>query len=311
MNNENQNRACRSVGIEVSAAERIAVCMADDNTVIASVREAADNPESSITELVEFIARLQSDYSGLDGVGVAVPGLIRRETGRVDYSARIPSHAGLDIANEIRSRTGLPAVIENDANAAAYAEYKLGAGRGSRHMFYATIGTGVGGALIVDGRVWHGAAGYAGEFGYMAINSDGMRLEEVASADNIVRRTRSRFHQDNTSSLKRIGEQSITIADVLTASVNDDDFAKMMLERTGTYIGTAVASVINLLNIETIVIGGPTMLAGNVLLNSIVRSARELSFTPSFESTLILAGELGDLAAATGAALLAAESSAN
>jgi predicted NBD/HSP70 family sugar kinase len=89
------------------------------------------------------------------------------------------------------------------------------------------------------------------------------------------------------------------------AAVSDDDFARLMLERTGNYIGTAIASVINLLNIETIVVGGPTMLAGNVVLNAIIRSARELSFSPSFESTLILAGELGDRAAASGAALLA------
>src|SRR5262249_38949248 len=103
MDNENQNRACRSVGIEVSAVERITVCLADDNTIIASVREAADDPESSIPELVDFIGRLQSDYSSVAAIGVAVPGLIRRKTGRVDYSARIPSHAGVDIANEIRS----------------------------------------------------------------------------------------------------------------------------------------------------------------------------------------------------------------
>ena len=75
----------------------------------------------------------------------------------------------------------------------------------------------------------------------------------------------------------------------------DDDFARLMLERTGNYVGTAIASVINLLNIETVVIGGPTMLAGNVMLNAIIRSVRELSFSPSFESTLILAGELGEL----------------
>jgi glucokinase len=155
--------------------------------------------------------------------------------------------------------------------------------------------------------VWHGAAGFAGEFGYVAVNSDGMRLEEVASADNIVRRTRARFHQDNTSSLNKLDEQAITIDDILNASLADDDFARLMLERTGNYIGTAVASVINLLNIETIVIGGPTMQAGNVLLNAIVRSAKELSFAPSFESTLILAGELGASAAACGAALLASE----
>jgi predicted NBD/HSP70 family sugar kinase len=134
-----------------------------------------------------------------------------------------------------------------------------------------------------------------------------MRLEEVASADNVVRRTRARLHQDNTSSLNRLSEQSLNIADILNAAMADDDFARLMLERTGSYVGTAVASVINLLNIETVVIGGPTMLAGNVLLNAIIRSARELSFGPSFESTLILAGEIGEMASASGAALLAAE----
>ncbi|HYJ91771.1 MAG TPA: ROK family protein [Pyrinomonadaceae bacterium] len=310
MENKNQDRACSYVGVEASANELIAICLADDNVMIASEREPVESLDASVPQLIDFIERFRSKYDDIKSVGIAVPGLIRRETSRVAYSARIPSHAGIDIANEIRTRTGLDALIENDANSAGYAEYKQGAGRGSRHMFYATIGIGVGGALIVDGRIWHGAAGFAGEFGYIAVNSDGMRLEEVASGENIVRRTRARLHQDSTSSLHRLNEQSMSIGDILTASVNDDDFARLMLKRTGNYIGSAVASVINLLNIETIVIGGPTMLAGNVLLNSIVRSARELSFTPSFESTLILAGELGDLAAATGVAILASEKAA-
>ena len=310
MENKNQDRACSYVGVEASANELIAICLADDNVMIASEREPVESLDASVPQLIDFIERFRSKYDDIKSVGIAVPGLIRRETSRVAYSARIPSHAGVDIANEIRTRTGLDALIENDANSAGYAEYKQGAGRGSRHMFYATIGIGVGGALIVDGRIWHGAAGFAGEFGYIAVNSDGMRLEEVASGENIVRRTRARLHQDSTSSLHRLNEQSMSIGDILTASVNDDDFARLMLKRTGNYIGSAVASVINLLNIETIVIGGPTMLAGNVLLNSIVRSARELSFTPSFESTLILAGELGDLAAATGVAILASEKAA-
>lgn len=311
MNVEDQDRAFKYVGVEASVSERIAVFLAEDGSVLASEREAVNDKERSIAELAEFIGGLNSRYKNFERIGVAVPGLIRRDTGRVAYSARIPVHAGIDIAGDITSLTGLNAVIENDANAAAFAEFKLGAGRGSRNMFYVTIGTGIGGALIVDGRIWHGAAGFAGEFGYVAVNSDGMRLEDVASSENIVRRTRNRFHQDNTSSLNKLEEQSITIADILNAAVNDDDFARLMLERTGTYVGTAIASVINLLNIETIVVGGPTMQAGNVVLNSIIRSAREFSFTPSFESTLILAGELGDLASASGAALLAGEAQAN
>jgi glucokinase len=311
MENEKKESAHSYLGVEASANELIAVLIRADNTTLASEREPIDDLDASVPQLVDLISRQRAKYEEIRSVGVAVPGLIRRETNRVDYSARIPSHTRTDIVSEIKAKTGLNALIENDANAAAYAEYRLGAGRGSRHMFYATIGTGVGGALIVDGRVWHGAAGFAGEFGFIAVNSDGMRLEEVASAENIVRRTRARLHQDSTSSLNRLSEQAMTIGDIQNASINDDDFARLMLKRTGSYIGSAVAAVINLLNIETIVIGGPTMLAGNVLLNSIVRSARELSFTPSFESTLILAGELADLAAATGVALLASEKADN
>jgi len=270
MENQNQDRACTYLGVEASVSELIAVCLDENSSTMSSEREPVESLDASVPQLVDFISRQRSKHDTIASVGVAVPGLIRRETNRVDYSARIPSHAGIDIANEIRNKTGLDAIIENDAN----------------------------------------AAGFAGEFGYIAINSDGMRLEEVASAENIVRRTRARLHQDSTSSLHRINEQSMTIADIQAASLNDDDFARLMLDRTGTYVGSAVAAVINLLNIETIVVGGPTMLAGNVLLNSIVRSARELSFTPSFESTLILAGELADLAAATGVALLACEKAA-
>ena len=308
MSSEQTSSSCAAIGIEVNSSECIAVCLGSDGNMLATERAPVSNPDESVSELVRFAGDLRSKFGSVEKIGVAVPGLIRRETGRVDYSARMPSHAGIDIASQVRSATGLDAVLENDANAAAFAEFKLGAGRGGKHMFYATIGTGIGGAFIIDGRVWHGAAGFAGEFGYVAVNSDGMRLEEVASGDNIVRRTRARFHQDNTSSLNKLNEQAITINDILNAAIADDDFARLMLERTGNYIGTAVASVINLLNIETIVIGGPTMQAGNVLLNAIIRSARELSFAPSFESTLILAGELGESAPACGAALLAAES---
>ena len=308
MMSEESTNSCAAIGIEVNGSECIGVCLNADGAIVDSQRAAIANAEDSVNELCGFAGELKSKCGSAERIGIALPGLIRRETGRVDFSARIPSHVGIDIAKQIKSTTGINAVLENDANAAAFAEYKLGAGRGSKHMFYATIGTGIGGAFIIDGRVWHGAAGFAGEFGYVAVNSDGMRLEDVASAENIVRRTRARFHQDNTSSLNKLNEQAIRIDDILNAATAEDDFARLMLERTGNYIGTAVANVINLLNIETIVIGGPIMQAGNVLLNAIVRSARELSFAPSFESTLILAGELGERAAACGAALLAVDS---
>ena len=178
-------------------------------------------------------------------------------------------------------------------------------GRGSRNMFYVTLGTGVGGAFILDGEIWRGAAGFAGEFGYVPINSEGMKLEEVASTANIIRRTRNRFHQDNTSSLNNLAEEAITLDDILAAARDEDDFAQMMLKRTGAYVGSAVASVINLLNVERIVVGGEIMNAEHLVLDAIIERAGELSFRPSFASTSIVEGSLGENAAAVGAALLA------
>jgi glucokinase len=250
---------------------------------------------------------LEGKFGSFSRVGVAVPGLIRLASGRVAYSEHIPEHSSIDLAAEVEKATGIKAIVENDANAAAYGELKLGAGRGSSNLFYATLGIGVGGALILDNKIWRGVSGFAGEFGYVAINSDGMRLEDVASAANIVRRTRTRFNRDSTSSLNKLDEEQISIHKFVEAAEDGDDFASLMLERTGNYVGTAIATVINLLNIEKIVIGGEIMHAGHLVLDAIVRRARELSFGPSFDNAEIVECELGENAAAVGVALIANE----
>lgn len=292
------------VGVDASVSEFNAVCLDDAGKIIDKRKRPVGNTTDSMAELIEFIQELKEAFGGFQRAGVAIPGLIERATRRVAVSTYIPSHSTTDVSQEIEYATGVSAILENDANAGAFGEYLLGAGRGSQSLFYATFGTGVGGALIIDGKIWHGASGYAGEFGSLAVNSDGMRLEDVASAASIVRRTRDRFHQDNTSSLSRIPEEAITMDDIVNAARGEDDLAMMMMERTGNYIGVAIANVINLLNVPTIVLGGRMMRAGAPLLDSILKVAREFSFRPAFEATKIVVGELGDDAAAVGAALL-------
>ena len=299
--------AKRIVGIEASVTSSRAVCLNGAGEIVGTETAPVDLREPAVPQLNAFISKLASKFGSFDRIGIAVPGLIRRESGRVAYSAHIPEHSAIDISEEIAKSTGVKAVVENDANAAAYGELKLGAGRGSSNLFYATLGVGVGGALILDNQIWRGISGFAGEFGYVAINSDGMRLEDVASAANIVRRTRNRFNRDSTSSLNKLEEEQISIRRIVDAAENGDDFASLMLERTGSYVGTAIATVINLLNIEKIVIGGEIMHAGHLVLDAVTRRARELSFGPSFENAEIVAGELGENAAAVGAALIAAE----
>jgi glucokinase len=305
---ESVDPAMKLVGIESSVTSFRAVCLRPDGEIVGTETGPLSPTESNIPQLTSFIASCKGKFGQFDRVGVAVPGLVHRKSGRVTYSAHIPEHSALDLAAEIKKASGVSTFVENDANAAAYGELKLGAGRGSSNLFYATLGIGVGGALILDNHIWRGISGFAGEFGYVAVNSDGLRLEDVASAANIVRRTRTRFNRDSTSSLNALEEEQISIHQIVAAAENGDDFASLMLERTGSYVGTAIATVINLLNIEKVVIGGEIMHAAHLVLDAVVRRARELSFGPSFENTEIVEGELGENAAAIGVALIANES---
>ncbi len=301
---ENTNQTEKLVGVEVGNSEMIAVCLDKTGGVIDSFKTSIDTEQQKLLQLVNFINDAKQRFNGFEKLGIAVPGLLNSKTNRVAFSTRMPEMVELDLLSELESATNLKIYIKNDANAAAYAEHIFGSGRGSENMFYVTLGEGIGGALIFENNLWYGASGFAGEFGYIAINSEGMKLEDVASSANILQRTRRWFHKDATSSLNTIGEENITITDIVRAANNEDDFAQLMLERTGTYIGTAIAGVINLLNIEKIVIGGEIMQAGEIVLDAVIERAKELSFIPSFETVEIVAGELGENSGAIGAALL-------
>jgi glucokinase len=303
------------IGIDLSGQTTRAAIVTSDGEIIER-REAALERDALVPQVVRMVAELRDKASAIAAIGVGVPGLVNRETDRVIFSSDLPALTRGDLQSELIKATGLSVELENDANAAAYGEYKVGTGRGSRDLFYITIGIGIGGALIFDGKLWLGASGFAGEFGHVTIDNDGIEcrcgnrgcLETVASAPNIVRRTHERLFRDNTSSLSRLAvNREFTAADIAREAKNGDDFALMMIERTGKYIGSAIASVINVLNIERIVLGGGVMEAGDLILNPIIREAGRRSFQPCFEATQILAAALGADAVAIGAALLAGE----
>lgn len=305
--NEFSNQNGKLVGVEVSNSTIKAVCVDKKGDLVDSHAADVSSEGEKFPQIIEFIRHLKDRFGGFEKIGVAIPGLIDQQTKRVAFSTFIPEHEKIDFLGDLESETGVSVVVENDANAAAYAEFLLGAGRGSRNMFYATIGRGVGGAFIFDGKIWRGVSGFAGEFGHIAINADGLKLEGVASRRSIVQRTKNRFHQDHTSSLSKFEEEEISISDIVKAAQKEDDFAQMMLKRTGYYIGTAIAGVINLLNIEKIVVGGDIMQAKHLVLDAIIERAKELSFAPSFKTTQIVEGELGDNSTAIGAAFLSNE----
>lgn len=301
------------IGIDLSGRILRAAVVTSDGS-IAARHEEPITQDRLVEQVAAIIQEFRTSHPPIGAAGIAVPGLVNRQTDRVVSSRDLPASVREDIHAEFTKATGLRIELENDANAAAYGEYKVGAGRGSRDMFYITIGEGIGGAIILGGKLWTGASGFAGEVGHITIDTEGIGcecgntgcLETVASSPNIVRRANERLHRDSTSSLSKLGlNKNFTAADVAHEAKNGDDFSLMMIERTGKYIGTGVASVINLLNIEKIVMGGEVMEAGKLILDPIIHEAQRRAFQPCFEATQIVAGTLGSDAAAIGAAMLA------
>jgi glucokinase len=210
----------------------------------------------------------------------------------------------------------LPVILDNDANAAAYGELHVGAARGRREVFFITLGQGIGAGLIINGHIYRGAAGFAGEFGHMTIDPEGIEcacgnigcLETIASGPNIVRRTRERLYRDRTSSLSRLAiprDREFTAEDIAHAASEGDEMAQLMMERTGMFLGIALAAVINLLNVEMVVMGGGVMYAGDLILKPTIKETRRRAFPPSFNSCEIVIAKLGPTAGMIGAALMA------
>ncbi|HEX7295306.1 MAG TPA: ROK family protein [Pyrinomonadaceae bacterium] len=299
------------IGIALSGTS-VRAALVDNSGQILDRREGEVSPEN-VVEQVAQLSRELSANGQVEAIGIALPGLINRKTDSV-ITSRFPSTVSENLHREFTRATGARVEIENDANAAAYGEFKVGAGAGCKDMFYMMIGEGIGGAIILDGKLWTGSSGFAGEVGHITIDTEGLEcvcgntgcLETVASAPSIVRRARERLHRDSTSSLSRLGlKKEFTADDVAHQANEGDDFALMMIERTGKYIGTGVASVINLLNIERIVLGGGVMDAGQLILNPIMQEAKRRAFLSCFEATEIVAAKLGADAVPIGAALLA------
>jgi glucokinase len=199
---------------------------------------------------------------------------------------------------------------------AAYGEWRSGAARGFEDVFFVTMGTGIGSGLILGGKLQRGSRGFAGEFGHFKIDLDGLEcacgstgcLETLASGPNIVRRVREQLFSDpsfSISSLARDMEGTLTGERVVRAAMEKDELALSVLKETGQILGAAIASVINLLNVEVVVLGGGVMAAGDLILEPIREGTHQGAVRPCFECCRVVVAELGQDAGIIGAALLA------
>lgn len=246
------------------------------------------------------------------GIGAGVPGLISND-GLVHVSVNLHPLDGVNLRDELQALTGLPAVVSNDVNAFAFAERLYGAGRDYRSFLMVTLGTGVGGGLILDGKVWTGADGVAGEFGHMTVEPDGRPcpcgnrgcLEQYASASALAAAAEEMICRQEDVFGAGHGSSAVSTKMLAAAAKDGNPAALALFTEAGRYLGIAAASVANLLNLEAVIIGGGVAASFDLMGESMKREVLARAFPIPGKRLRIQRAALGDDGGMLGSAALA------
>ncbi len=277
-------------------------------------------PKFVVDRMIDMIHAAMKDAShetaipeaGFLGIGIGSPGPLDRRSGTVLETPNL-GWRNFPLRDLIANGIGLEAVLDNDANCAALGEYWQGAGRNVRNLIAVTLGTGIGGGIVLDGQVFHGASDVAGEVGHMTIDSTGRKcncgnygcLEAYASGPAIAARALEGLEAGAASVLPSLVDDAldrITAETVYEAIVEGDLYAKEVMRETAKFLGTGLANLINLLNPDMIVISGGVTKAGEHLLDPLRSEVRRRAFREGFERCEIVTSELGGMAGVVGAA---------
>lgn len=301
------------VGLDVGGTFLKAARIDGLGTVAAQIHEPIR--KASAEELLDQLGAAVRALCGcepadlLAGIGVGLPGIVEGRTSRVRVAPNVPVLDGMAVGEELMRRTGVPAFAENDANAAALAEAMRGGGRGAPSVLFVTLGTGVGAGLILDGRIWGGSSGFAGEIGHIQVDPNGVRcgcgswgcLETIAGVPGWARRAQEGLKTRDSV----LRGRDLTPAAIVEAALQDDPLALEVVDDTARAVGVGIAAALNLLNVERVVVGGGVANAGPFLLERIVEQVRLRLFPPVFADTTFRLAELGSDAGVIGAACLA------
>lgn len=248
--------------------------------------------------------------SSLAGLGIASPGAVDAKRGIVPEAPQLPGWQDVRLAKILGDRIGLPARLENDATAAAMGEHRFGAGVGSRYMIYITVSTGVGGGIIIDGQMYGGKSGAAGELGHIVIDVNGPPcgcgsrgcLESLASGTAIAKRGEELAASGKSPALAKLREaEGPVTAEMVHRAATDGDEASVGLYReAGRYFGVALASYVNIFDPEVIVIGGGVAKAGGLLMDDARATMEAMAMSQPLKGVRLVASELGDFGGALG-----------
>jgi len=296
-----------------------------DGSVMTS-GEVPTDPASIIESMQRLASAVEGalggepDFPNLAGLGLACAGIVNSATGHLGRSPNLPGWQDRDLAGDIGTVfRDIPVVLANDVNGALYGEFRQGAGRGCRNLVMIALGTGVGGGVIIDGRLVVGSHFGAGEIGHMNLELDGPPctcggrgcLEAWAGSMGLLRRAREAAGQgaanDDLAQLVARRGESLNTMDLAGLAARGDAVTVGIFAEAGRRLGQAIGNIVNLLDPDRVIIGGGVAQAGDLILKPCRETVPGLVLAEKAKNVPVVAADLGPLAAAVGAACLARE----
>lgn len=270
---------------------------------------------SSIKQAItDLMKETKTSKDVIEGIGFGFPGQIDCANGIVRLLPNIPGWVNIPIAKIMENEFGIPTKVDNDVRCAALGELNYGAGKGCQNLICITVGTGIGSGLIINGKLVRGANNAAGEIGHIKLSMDDTApicgcgdtgcLEAYASGPAIVAMAEDYIKGGKSTKYRELANPEITPYIVAEAAKQGDAVAKRIFTIIGKYIGIGMASVVNLLNPEKIIIGGGVAGAGDILIKPIEKALKERAMPISGNSVEIVPAQLGNTAGVIGASLL-------
>jgi glucokinase len=317
-----------SIGVDLGGTNLRVAAVDESGTLIekvsTSTRVSAGRGEvlDEMSRTIQILADRFSSHGPLAGVGIGVPGIIDMESGMLRESPNLPGWADYPVQQEIERRLGTSITLENDANAAAFGEHWLGAGQTVDSLCLLTLGTGVGGGIVLDNKIWHGMTGMAGEAGHINVEPDGHPcncgshgcIEQYASATAIKRTAMEAIANGKAPQLAQAmkSDPEFSAKAIYNLAIQGDEPARQIFENAGRRLGIVLAGLVNLLNLPMYVIGGGVSSAWEAFAPAMLREVQARSFVyaatqtdpNSKHKTIITRALLGTDAGLFGAARL-------
>ena len=313
--------AGRVLGVDIGASHLTVIAADLRGQVLSEITAPLDiarGPEECLQAIaltVEHILReSRSQLDEVRAIGVGVPGPVIQQQGIVSAPPIMPGWDGFPIRQRLSDAWHKPVSLDNDADLGALGEWSFGAGRAESNLVYIKIGTGIGCGILLDGQIYHGVLGTAGEIGHLTVSEDGPPctcgnygcLEAMAGGRAIAQRAQLAVKAGQRTSLASVDHgREITARDVGLAAQSGDGVSQQLLGDAGRHIGSALASLVNLLNPSLVLLGGGVVAAGAYLLDPIRQAVRERTLRAAGRATRIAVATLGDRSTALGAVALA------